>query len=286
MNHQSVRWTGVAVAAMVTAVLLSACGDNPRKTDLSKAEVKVEKPSATVLPDAAPSTVAAIADTPNAGQAVKAIAAEGKYLFLALHRGPDGSDSPLLSSAAALAQATSGKAVSMVGDVRNPELADLLKAIKVDPEVCPAPLLLIVSPNKLITGTFTKVPEAQALQATLLPPQVLEVREQLATGKFVWVITQSKNTAGNAETEQNLTAFLADPANKDAKKMVVRKIDLDLPENADFLKAVKIDPKGVQCATLVLAPPMKVLSKPIVGVATVEALKLAAKPCTSCAPGG
>ncbi len=120
----------------------------------------------------------------------------------------------------------------------------------------------------------------------LQPPQVRDILEQLAAKKTVWVIAQAKHTTGNAETKKNLATFLADPANKAAKTMVIRTLDITLPENAVFLKALKIDPKTAQCITLVLAPPKKILSEPILGAASLKAIKAAAKPCTSCGPGG
>ncbi len=126
----------------------------------------------------------------------------------------------------------------------------------------------------------------EAPKKALQPPQVRDILEQLAAKKTVWVIAQAKHTTGNAETKKNLTAFLADPANKDAKTMVIRTLDISLPENAAFLKALKIDPASKQCTTLVLAPPKKILSEPILGAASLKAIQAAAKPCDSCGPGG
>ncbi len=277
----------VLLAMTIAATAILGCGKPPAK-DLSKVDVKADPPAPSkpeaALPSPASAPTATDSDDPMAN--IQRIASSKRYLLLALHRGPEGASSPLLTSAEALAKRSGAKAEAVIANVLDPRLAGLLKMLKVDPAVCPAPLLMVVSPNKLVTGTFTKSPSADALAEALLPPQVLAIRELLAAKKNVWVLAKGKHTTGQVKTLKALKAFLACPENLSAKTMAICTLNVDLAENAPFLKALKIDPKATLCTTIVLAPPLKILSKPILGVATKAALVAAGKPCASCGPGG
>lgn len=205
---------------------------------------------------------------------------KGVYTILVLRR-DETSDSSMIGAIETLAKAN-GKAVCLPALVTDPSLKPFFKGQKADPATMPMPIALVVAPNGIVTGAFTKAPDEKRFTDAILPEQPLAVRKALSDGKVVVVTMQSAQTTGNAETNKAVVECMADPKNKD--KIVSLPVDLDKAENASFLAKLNVIPaKEKQAVTLCLAPPLKMMSKPLYGAVTKDLL--AASISSSCASG-
>ena len=219
----------------------------------------------------------------EASKAVAANCEKGFYTALILHKGED--TSKLKAALEPLAK-EQGKCGCVVARVDDAGLAALFYDLKFDTATAPTPLAISLAPNRVVTSVYSKPPTKEAFQQGILPSQPLAVLRALLDGKNVIVKMQSPKTLGNEETNKAIAAYLKDPKKKN---FVAVSVDLDKPENAAFLKQMKIDPaKETKSVILGMAPPLKIVNKPFRGAAKKLDIEKAVNPAcgTGCGPGG
>ncbi len=153
--------------------------------------------------------------------------------------------------------------------------------LKLDPEIVPTPLALIVSKEGVVTGTYRRAPHTQNLQKSILPPAPLAVRKALSEGKSVWISVYGK--------DQEIRRHNHDLIQKNIKdeKTVCIEIDGADSQNNVFLQTIKVPlTQGEEAQALLMKPPMNISVSPIRGKLKDQHFK--PKDCgpADCGPGG
>lgn len=261
----------------IGAALMAGCGKTNAPQSTSAPPPK--KAPATTQP-------AEQAETPKASLP-KAIAdnrAKGNYTVLILHKGEDitalkAGMQPLAS------EAEKCELLAMRAD--NAGLTSFFAKQRVDPGSMPTPIVLMLAPNGVVSGVFTKTPTKESFAEAILPEEPLAVRKALLDGKTVIIKMQSSTTTGNKETDLAIKKFLAAPKNSASHVSVA--VHLDKKENRTFFRQLGIDPDKETASTILgMAPPLKIINKPFRGAATVkDVVDVVTPACTTgCGPIG
>jgi hypothetical protein len=165
-------------------------------------------------------------------------------------------------------------------DRSNPENADLVARFRL--AGAPVPLVLITTRDGVLAAG---VPTAQATPEQLVgmvpSPKKAEVIQALQGGKAVFITVSRKGMA----SQSGATATCAAACGQMADKCVMVQIDMDDPQEASFLTAMKINLSSTEPVTLVVNAQGQITGT-YAGAADVATLVQAAtKKGGGCAPG-
>ena len=165
-------------------------------------------------------------------------------------------------------------------DRSNPENADLVVRFRV--AGAPVPLILITTRNGLLAaGVPAGQTTAEQLVAMVPSPKKGEVIQALQGGKSAFITVSRKGMA----TQSGATAACAAACGQMAEKGVMIQVDMDDPQEAAFLTAMKVNLASTEPVTLVVNAQGQVTGT-YAGAADVATLVQAAtKKGGGCAPG-
>ncbi len=188
-------------------------------------------------------------------QALTSATKSNKFLMVNLY-----SETPAkeLEKACANAHGTLSENLETVSiDVKNPDAAYLIE--KFNLRYAPLPIVLIVAPNGVISGSFKSDFSSKQVKATFLTPKTLECLLAFQERKLLFISVQGKTTSDNKEALDGIKRFKKENPLYQVGKLVV----LDPKDNTEtsLLKRLRIQPDIQQAQTFLMAPPGRVIGQ-------------------------
>ena len=207
---------------------------------------------------------------------------ETRYHFLLFWKQPDAATSQATQTLDAFA-ASQDKQV-LVSDIRVGDSAhqDLVKKYGVSR--APMPLVLAVAPNGAITEAIMHPIDDKKLAAAIVSPASADCLKGMQDGKIVFVCVHPQRTTREEDALHGVHEFAADENYREATRII--SVDPADPQEGQFLKQLKIDPRTNSPVTVMVAPSGGMLGKYEGVTSKAEFVKALTTSKSSCCPGG
>ncbi len=142
-------------------------------------------------------------------------------------------------------------------DVKNPGSKFLVE--KFNLRYAPLPIVIIVAPNGVISGSFKSEFSSKQVKATFHTPKTLECLLVFQERKLLFISVQGKTTSDNKESLGSIRKFEKENPLYRVGKLVV----LDPKDNNEtsLLKRLRIQPDIKQAQTFLMAPPGRIIGQ-------------------------
>lgn len=190
--------------------------------------------------------------------AMQRAAAHHKYLFAMFWKNDDPQTVAMKEVLAHAVKKAAGRAESVVVCVSDPMEKGIVERFELDR--APMPLVLVIAPNGAVMGGFPqKCTEEEILEA-FGSPCTEKCMKSLQEGKLVFLcVTSRRGPYEPLAVPQGVRDFKADSRFAGATEVVL--VDADDPNEAGFLRDLRVDPTSPMPLTVFLAPPGALLGK-------------------------
>ena len=214
--------------------------------------------------------------------AIDRAAQAGKYIFLFFYR--DG-DEPTRTARVAF-EAGMSKLVdrAMFATVNITDVREQALVAKYDVSRSPMPLVLAMAPNGVVTRNFVGQFSESQFETAFIGPGMQKALKALQDRKMLFVSVQNDATQHNSEAMQGVRDFAADPQYSTTTEIVT--LDPKDPAEADFLKALKVDPQTSEAVTVFMAPPSTTVATYTGATQKIVLVEAAKKAAAGCAKPG
>ena len=182
-------------------------------------------------------------------------AESNKFLMLSLYS--EKPDKELEKACSKAHNALSDNLDTVSIDVKNSDSKFLVE--KFNLRYAPLPIVIIVAPNGVISGSFKSDFSSKQVKEAFQTPKTLECLLVFQERKLLFISIQGKTTSDNKEALNSIRRFKKDNPLYKVGNLVV----LDPKDNTEtsLLKQLRIQPDIKQAQTVLMAPPGRVLGQ-------------------------
>lgn len=274
MQTQTSSWTYGIIGALALVMTISTfnCGKKEGGAQAQEGSQKPEPPIQAVQTQ----TTASIA-TQKLSQALL----DGKYVYLFFYEPGNPDCVTMEKNLDSFARKTKKNAKIIKVDRKDPNNSDIVTRLRT--QTAPIPLTLLFGSKGAILTAFTKVVTEEELTQAFPSPRKAETLKYIQEGKGV-ILCFANNKMSSRGAVQSCCSQAKEKLTGKAEYISV---DLSDPNEAGFIKELKIDPNPLQPVTFVINPQGQVTGKYDgkfqVDSAVVAATRVVKSGC--CAPG-
>lgn len=200
-----------------------------------------------------------------------------KYLMINLYSGT--ADKALTDACTTARDALSEKVGIVSIDTKNAGTGFLMTKYRLN--YAPVPIVIVIAPNGVITGSFRDAFTPEQVKAGFKTPKTLQCLRAFQDRKLVFISAQGKETKENSEAVDGITKFISENPLY-ATEMII--VDPKDKTEAALLKQLNVRPDIDTAQTFMLAPPGRIMGRWAGATDSanfVNRLKMLAKSCSS-----
>jgi hypothetical protein len=213
----------------------------------------------------------------NAKSAIKEASVNGNFLLLTFYQTKDASFTALSSTISAFKKSSTKKIAVFDATLNDPTNKEI--AAKYEIPTDKLPLLLVLSPNGVVTGGYPgSVTTDQIKQSVGVSDLMLKVLKPLQEQKVTLVALQNATTKQNSESWAGVNDFANDTNYKDLVAAI--KADPSATGSQEFIKQCQLISPLSQATVVVLLPPGRI-GKVFTGKTTKADILKSLQTCTA-----
>jgi peroxiredoxin len=269
------KWAGGIVGALALVMILFSFNCSKKEDGGAQAQETSKKTATSIQAVQTQTTQSA------ASQHFSQALSKGEYAYLFFYE-PDNTDCETMEeNLDAFARRTKKNVEIIKVDRKDPKNSDIVASLRT--QTAPIPLTLLINPGSAIVAAFTKVVTEQELSQAFPSPKKEETLKYMREGKGVILCFCNKKMSSRGEVQ----SCCSQAESKLAGKAEYISVDLSDPEEANFIKELKIDPNSSIPVTFVINSQGQVTGKYDGEVQVTNLVEAATKVVKSgcCAPG-
>ncbi len=178
-----------------------------------------------------------------------------KYLMVHLY---SGTPEQAIETAYINAHSTMKKTLNAVSiDRKNAGAGFLVDKYKL--KYAPVPIVIIIAPNGVISGSFRASFSPEQVKSTFQTPKTLQCLLAFQERRLVFISAQGKETAENKEALDGITRFGKENPLYGAVEMIL--IDPKDSSESSLLAQLKVQPDIKKAQTFLLVPPGRIMGR-------------------------
>ena len=178
-----------------------------------------------------------------------------KYLMVHLY---SGTQDQALKKACADSRGALKETLNTVSiDLKNAGAGFLVDKYKL--KYAPVPLVIIIAPNGVISGSFKSSFSPEQVKSAFQTPKTLQCLLAFQERRLVFISAQGKDTAENKEALEGITQFGKENPLYGAVEMIL--IDPKDSAEASLLAQLKVQPDIKKAQTFLLVPPGRIMGR-------------------------
>jgi len=173
---------------------------------------------------------------------------DGKYAYLFFYEASNRNCKIMEEHLDSFARKTKKNVETIKVDRKDPKNRDIVTKLRT--QTAPIPLTLLFEPDSAIVAVFTKVVTDEELIQAFPSPKKAETMKYIRQGKGVILCFSDKGMSSRGDVQTRCSQAKS----KLAGKAEYLSVDLSDPEEAGFMKELKIDPNMSEPLTFVINP--------------------------------
>lgn len=173
---------------------------------------------------------------------------DGKYVYLFFYEPGNTDCETMEKNLDSFARKTKKNVEIIKVDRKDPRNSDIVTRLRT--QTAPIPLTLVLEPNSAIVAAFTYVVTEDELSQAFPSPKKAEAVKHIQQGKGVILCFSNKGMP----SRKGVQTCCSQAISKLAGKAEYLSVDLSDPEEAGFIKELKIDPSTPEPVTFVINP--------------------------------
>ncbi len=188
-------------------------------------------------------------------QAFTQAAKANKYLMVHLY---SGQQEPAMEKACSSAHSSLKETLNTVSiDLKDAGAGFLVDKYRL--KYAPVPIVIIVAPNGVISGSFRSSFSPEQVKSAFQTPETLQCLMAFQQRRLVFISAQGKETTENKEALDGITRFGRENPLYGAIEMIV--IDPKDSSEATLLAQLKVQPDIKKAQTFLLVPPGRIMGQ-------------------------
>lgn len=236
------KWTYGIVGGLALAMIIFSFNCGKEEDGNLKAQETTSKPLQSMK------QVQTQANPSVASQRFSQALTDGKYAYLFFYEPGNTNCETMEKNLDSFARKTKKNVEIIKVDRKDPKNSDIVGRLRT--QTAPIPLTLLFEPNSAIAGAFTKVVSENQLAEAFPSPKKAETLKYVRQGKGVILCFSNKQMPSRGGVQ----ACCSQAEGKLAGKAEYLSVDLSDPEEAGFIKELKIDPNTLEPVTFVINP--------------------------------